>query len=78
LNPLGLFLRTSIPFILRILNPWLRQTTCFSQVDLAKRPGALEAIAEELGGMHIEFFGHVKVRLNEGAGSARGMYGYCV
>ena len=54
------------------MNP-LAETTCFSQVDLAKRPGALEAIAEELGGMHIEFFGHVKVRLNEGAGSARGM-----
>ena len=42
---------------LRALGP---SFVCLNEVDLDKRPGALEAVARELGGFHIEFFGHVK------------------
>lgn len=33
---------------------------CLNEVDLDKRPEALETVAAQLGGFHIEFFGHVK------------------
>jgi endonuclease/exonuclease/phosphatase family metal-dependent hydrolase len=33
---------------------------CLNEVDLDKRPGALETVSRELGGFYIEFFGHVK------------------
>ena len=42
---------------LRALQP---SFVCLNEVDLDKRPGALEAVAEALGGFHVEFFGHVK------------------
>ena len=42
---------------LRALGP---SFVCLNEVDLDKRPGALEAVARELGGFRIEFFGHVK------------------
>jgi endonuclease/exonuclease/phosphatase family metal-dependent hydrolase len=42
---------------LRALGP---SFVCLNEVDLDKRPGALETVARELGGFHIEFFGHVK------------------
>ena len=42
---------------LRMLEPTF---VCLNEVDLDKRPGALEMVAQELGGYHIQFFGHVQ------------------
>ena len=32
---------------------------CLNEVDLAKQPGALETVADALGGMTVSFYGHV-------------------
>ena len=42
---------------LRMLEPAF---VCLNEVDLDKRPGALETLARDLGGYHVEFFGHVQ------------------